>query len=385
MKLSFDIAIRFLKSNKGQTILILAGIVVGVAVQIFIGTLIGGLQKSLIDKTIGSSSHITIESANKDKYFDDDNSLYENLNKDNRITAVSKTLDSSAFLYEDDQSYPIVLRGFNLEDAEKIYKLKNNLVYGEFPSNDYEVIVGKNLAQESGAKIGDSINVLTPQGKKVDVKVVGIYDLGVASVNKSWVVTTLESERKILEQDNKLSSIEIQVKDVFSADTIANDIAENQLSGGLKASNWKEQNEQLLSGLSGQSASSYMIQVFVLVAVVLGISSVLAVSVVQRSKQIGILKAMGIKDRAASQIFLFQGLTLGVIGSIVGAVFGLSLTYSFSAFVKNTDGTPLVPFYIDYKFILISMVIAIVSATFAAVIPARNSSKLNPIEVIKNG
>lgn len=385
MKLSFSIAIRFLKSNKGQTFLILAGIVVGVAVQIFIGTLIGGLQKSLIDKTIGSSSQITIESANKDKYFDDNNSLYENLNQDNRITAVSKSLDSSAFLYEDDQSYPIVLRGFNLEDAEKIYKLKNNLVDGELPSNDYEVIVGKNLAQESGAKIGDSINVLTPQGKKVDVKVVGIYDLGVASVNKSWVVTTLESERKILEQDNKLSSIEIQVKDVFSADTIANDVAENQLSSGLKASNWKEQNEQLLSGLSGQSASSYMIQVFVLVAVVLGISSVLAVSVVQRSKQIGILKAMGIKDRAASQIFLFQGLTLGVIGSIVGAMFGLSLTYSFSAFVKNPDGTPLVPFYIDSKFILISMIIAIVSATFAAVIPARNSSKLNPIEVIKNG
>lgn len=385
MKLSFDIAIRFLKSNKGQTFLILAGIVVGVAVQIFIGTLIGGLQKSLIDKTIGSSSQITIESANKDKYFNDDNSLYENLNQDNRITAVSKALDSSAFLYEDDQSYPIILRGFNLEDAEKIYKLKSNLVYGELPSNDYEVIIGKNLAQESGVEIGDIINVLTPQGKKVDVKVVGIYDLGVASVNKSWVVTTLESERKILEQDNQLSSIEIQVKDVFSADKIANDIAENQLSSGLKTSNWKEQNEQLLSGLSGQSASSYMIQVFVLVSVVLGISSVLAVSVIQRSKQIGILKAMGIKDRAASQIFLFQGLTLGVIGSVAGAIFGLSLTYSFSVFVKNSDGTPLVPFYIDYKFILISMVIAIVAATFAALIPARNSSKLNPIEVIKNG
>lgn len=136
--------------------------------------------------------------------------------------------------------------------------------------------------------------------------------------------------------------------------------------------------------MAGQSASSYMIQVFVLLAVLLGISSVLAISVVQKSKQIGILKAMGIKDKTASLIFLFQGLILGIIGSILGTILGISLTYIFSIFVKNPDGTPLVPFYLDYKFITISVLIAIISATISALIPARKSSKLNPIEVIKN-
>lgn len=128
-----------------------------------------------------------------------------------------------------------------------------------------------------------------------------------------------------------------------------------------------------------------MIQVFVLLAVLLGISSVLAISVVQKSRQIGILKAMGIKDKNASLIFLFQGLLLGVIGAIIGTGLGIGFSYLFSTFVKNPDGTSLVPFYLDIKFVSLSVVIAIASSTIAALIPARRSSKLNPIEVIKNG
>jgi lipoprotein-releasing system permease protein len=128
-----------------------------------------------------------------------------------------------------------------------------------------------------------------------------------------------------------------------------------------------------------------MIQVFVLLAVLLGISSVLAISVVQKSRQLGILKAMGIKDKAASWIFLAQGLILGTVGSIIGTGLGLLLNWSFSVFVKNPDGSSLVPFYFDPVFVFVSMFIAIIAATLAAFIPARKSSKLNPIEVIKNG
>ena len=128
-----------------------------------------------------------------------------------------------------------------------------------------------------------------------------------------------------------------------------------------------------------------MIQVFVLIAVVLGIASVLAITVLQKSKQIGILKAMGIKDSTSSLIFLFQGLLLGVLGGILGVLLGLGLSFSFTRFALNPDGTPVVPLYIDYGFIALSALIALASSTFAALIPARRSSKLNPIEVIRNG
>ena len=176
----------------------------------------------------------------------------------------------------------------------------------------------------------------------------------------------------------------MQTNDLFNADVIASDLSSN-LGDDYKITNWKDDNAELLSGLNGQSISSIMIQVFVLISVVLGIASVLAITVLQKSKQIGILKAMGIKDKDASLIFLFEGLLLGIMGAILGVILGFLLSFMFSKFALNPDGTPVIKLYIDYKFIGLSAVIAILSSTKAALIPARRSSKLNLLEVIKNG
>ena len=176
----------------------------------------------------------------------------------------------------------------------------------------------------------------------------------------------------------------MQTTDLFNADVIASNLS-STLGNDLKVTNWKDDNAELLSGLNGQSVSSIMIQVFVLISVVLGIASVLAITVLQKSKQIGILKAMGIKDKDASLIFLFEGLILGVIGAFIGVALGLLLGFMFSKFALNPDGTPVVKLFFDFKFIAFSAVIAVLSSTIAALIPARRSSKLNLLEVIKNG
>lgn len=237
MKLAFNIATRFLKSNKGQTILILIGIVVGVSVQIFIGSLIDGLQNSLIDKTIGSSSHITIIPKGKEKYFDDDELLIKKIEQDDRFSAVSKSLDPSTFLFKDDESYPILLRGIEFNEANNIYKFSDKLINGRIPEGNLEALAGKNLVEEIGIEIGDKINILTPEGKNKDIEIVGIYDLKVASINKSWIITTLNSSRDIFDKDSKLSSIETQVKDVFSADIIADDLEKVLVKEDLKSLN----------------------------------------------------------------------------------------------------------------------------------------------------
>lgn len=385
MKLAFSIATRFLKSSKGQTALIAIGIAIGVSVQIFIGSLIDGLQLSLIDKTIGSSSHITIQPKGKENYFEDNDEIINKLREDDRFTAVSKSLDASGFVLQDEETYPVLMRGFEFENANNIYKLDEKLIEGNLPSSSMEILLGKNLVQELGFKIGDKVSFLTPDGRYMEPKLVGVFDLKVASLNKSWSISTIDNVGEIFEKEGSLSTIETQIEEVFDADIIAKSLDSYLQEFELESSNWKVQNEELLSGLAGQSASSIMIQVFVLLAVLLGIASVLAISVIQKSRQIGILKAMGIKDKDASLIFLFQGLLLGVIGSIIGTGLGISFSYIFSTFVKNPDGTPLVPFYLDIKFVGLSVAIAIASSTIAALIPARKSSKLNPIEVIKNG
>lgn len=387
MKLAFSIAVRFLKSSRGQTILIVIGIMIGVAVQVFIGSLIDGLQVSLVDRTIGSSSQITITDADNENSFADDAAIYNELQEDERLTAVSKAFNGNGFVVEDDEesTFPVLMRGFEFDDANAIYNFPDALVAGEIPAGENEVLAGINLMEDRVFSLGDTLDFMTPEGEMAEVEIVGVFDLGVASLNESWLVTELESAQTIFGEEDQISALETQVEDVFAADVIAADIEESVASYDLETSNWEEENEQLLSGLSGQSISSYMIQVFVLVAVLLGIASVLAISAVQKSKQLGILKAMGIQDRTAGLIFLIQGFLLGTIGSVIGAGLGVGLMYGFAAFVKNPDGSALVPFYTDWTFIGLSVLIAIVSSTIAAFIPAKNSSRLNPIEVIQNG
>ena len=386
MKLAFSIGMRFLKTSKVQTAFIVLGIVIGVAVQVFVGSLIEGLQQSLVDGTIGSSPHITIVNSQDSDPFEDDNALYESLTEDERLTAVTKSFSRNGFVsLDEDTTKAVFLRGFDLADAEDIYSFEDSLVEGDIPSANNEVLVGTNFAQDNNLYVGDAIDFLATTDSMEELTIAGIFDLGVASLNEQWVVTDLETSQTLFDETTNLTSIETQIDDVFAADTIASEIDSQVADSNLKTSNWKETNEALLSGLSGQSISSYMIQVFVLVAVLLGIASVLAISAVQKSKQLGILKAMGIKDKTAGQIFLFQGFILGTFGALIGAGVGLGLMYTFSIFVQNTDGTPLVPFYFNTQFVILSTVIAIIASTIAAFIPAKNSSRLNPMEVIQNG
>ncbi|NLC13802.1 MAG: ABC transporter permease [Chloroflexi bacterium] len=384
MKLALRIAWRFLTSSKSQTILIILGIAIGVSVQVFIGSLIAGLQQSLLDTAIGRSSQITISPAERGERIADYEAIINDLKgSEPEISAISAVADSSGFIIANDSTFPILMRGFQFEDAEGIYKFNEAILEGGLPSGD-EVMVGKEFIEEASLKVNDEITVQTPWGTTREVTISGVFDLGVSSLNKNWALAETALVQSIFDYGDEVTAIESQVSDVFTADVISDRIA-TTLPSTLKVENWKVLNASLLSGLNGQSISSLMIQVFVLVSVILGIASVLAISVSQKSRQLGILKAMGIRDRVASLIFLLQGFILGIFGAIVGVGFGLGLAYAFTKFAVNPDGTPVIELFIDPQFIIISALIALLSATLAALIPARSSSRLSPIEVIRNG
>jgi len=385
MKLPFKIALRFLKSSKGQTVLIALGIAIGVSVQIFIGSLIQGLQKSLVDTTIGNQPQVSITATNEDKLIEGYDEILSSI-KDNEeeVINLSVAADGPALINHEDNTYSILVRGFNIEESDALYNIKESVVEGNLPINEYEVLIGIDLKNESGINIGDEIDVVANFGDTQTFKVTGIFNLGVSSLNSSWTITTLETAQNMFSYDNRVTSIDMQVTDVFAADAVDTSITERLGSDDLLVDNWKDQNEDLLSGLNGQSVSSLMIQVFVMISVLLGIASILAITVVQKSKQIGILKAMGIRDKTSSLIFLFQGLLLGVAGAIAGVVLGLLLAFVFTKFALNPDGTPVVPLFIDPMFIALSAGIAVIASVIAALIPARKSSRLDPIEVIRN-
>lgn len=379
--LPFQIAFRFLKSSLGQTVLIVLGISVGVSVQVFIGSLIGGLQNSLVETTIGNSSQITIQS---EEYISDYKEIRNQIQDTNGLETISFALEKPANLLQNNESSPVLVRGLDLELSEDIYELQEKIVLGSSPSNNGEVMIGQDLFEELGLALDDEITISVPLIGDSTVTVVGVYDFNVSSINNSWVITNLGTAQTLFNSGDVVSSIEMQVDDVFMADSIAAKI-DNSIDSSYETTNWIDLNQELLSGLQAQGSSSLMIQVFVTISVVLGITSVLAITVIQKSRQIGILKAMGIKDRTASLIFLSQGFILGVFGAIFGVLLGLTLTWVFSTFALNPEGEPVVPLLIDPNFIAISALVAMASASIASVIPARKSSKVSVIEVIKNG
>lgn len=384
MKLPFSIALRFLKSSNGQTILIAMGIAIGVSVQIFIGSLIQGLQKSLVDTTIGSQPQITLTNKKGDKRISNYEELLKKIeDQQKEVINLSAAADGPALFSQDDETFSLSIRGFEIDEADGIYNIKDSMVEGNLPKEDYEAIIGLDLSKNASLEVNDEIEVVTNSGETKTFTITGIFDLGVASLNSLWTITSMETAQNLFSYDNEVTSINMQVLDVFEADTVAQSIEES-LPDGIESSNWKDENADLLSGLSGQSASSLLIQVFVMISVLLGIASIFAITVVQKSKQIGILKAMGIRDKTSSLIFLFQGLLLGVIGAILGVILGLTLAYVFTKFALKPDGNPVVPLYIDPWFIAGSALVAVLASTIAALIPARKSSKLDPIEVIRN-
>lgn len=381
----FKIASRFLRHSLGQTILIVVGIAIGVSVQVFIGLLIQGLQKDLVDTTIGNAPQITISPVRGEKAIPEWEDIFKDIQtKQPDVNALNASADGPAFLIGEDQGDSVLVRGWNFEDAEGIYGLEEKIVEGRLPKEG-EVLMGNVLQEALSLKVGDAIDLVTPEGNTNTFVISGIFDFKVANINRSWLLTDLPTAQELFTLDGSVTSIEMQVEDVFAADVIAADIETGLDPDAVEITQWKAQNEELLSGLNGQSISSLMIQVFVMVSVILGISSVLAITVLQKSKEIGILKAMGIKDRTASAIFLYQGLILGLFGALLGVGLGLGLSVAFTKFALNPDGTPIIALYINYNFIALSGGIAVLACLLASLIPARKSLKLNPIEVIRNG
>lgn len=401
MKFELKMALRFMASGKSQTIFIIVGIAVGVAVQIFLGSLINSLQDSLVDETIGNSSHITIrniedtvslaisQTTGEDLVFRGNQPLFqknldnwallvEEIAKEESVTAISPTLQGTALVKSSGRDRSVQIKGVVLEDADRIYDISSRMVLGLPVAEGNTILIGATLAQDLSLTEGDSLNVLLPNGSSVRLIIGGIYDLQNEAANGSLLFMDLRRAQKLFNTGDTVSSIETQITDPFEADVIASQW--KQSLGNVKVEEWMELNQQLLSALSSQSSSSYTIQFFVILSITLGISSVLAVSVIQKSKEIGILKAMGATKKTASQIFILQGFLLGMAGSIAGIGLGILLLTGFN----SAEGLSFSITY-EWRNILLLAVIAISAGAIASVIPARRSANLNPMEAIKNG
>ncbi len=403
MKFEISVALRFLREGRSQTLLILAGIATGVGVIIFLSALITGLQLSIIDRTLGNQAHLVLSPLEEIARPQLDRSqgailaqvqrpaqrirnilgwptLLDALRQRSGVQAATPLVSGSAFALRGTASRSVQLRGIDPESYRGIIDVSAKLVAGDYRVTGRQVLIGTELARELGLGLGDTLRLSAPDDRSDIFTVAGIFDLGNKEINLRWVYMTLRAGQTLMNLAGGVSSIEMKIDEIFSAEVLAQTLSRET---GLKVESWMKLNDQLLVGLRSQTSSSVMIQFFVIVAVILGIASVLVVSVVQKGRQIGILRAFGTKRRQILHIFLIQGGLLGGIGSLGGILLGSVLAILFQNLAKNPDGSALFPVALTSSLYLRSVLIALLTGLTGSWLPARRAAKLDPAVAIR--
>jgi len=404
MPFQWFVALRYLRDASGQTALMLAAISVGVSVIVFLSALINGLQSSLIESTLGSQPHITLRAPREEprplaqpraglaiarmtqpasqrlRSIDQWPVVIAAVERVAGITAVSATVTGSGVATRADARVPIVIRGVDAERFLSIIDVRTTMTEGSFDISGGLVAIGSTLASDLGIGVGDKLRVASTEGIEDVVTVSGVFALGNEAVDKTWVVTSLRHAQSLFALPGGATTIELQVADVFTADRVADEI---HAQTGLIADSWMAVNADLLTGLSAQSGSKTMIQFSVVLTVALGIASVLIVSVVQKSREIGILRAVGTPARRVLAVFLIQGGLLGVAGSLIGSALGVLFAKLFETMTSDPAGVPRFPVQVDLALLAGAVFLATGVGVVAALIPARRAARLDPATAIR--
>jgi lipoprotein-releasing system permease protein len=299
------------------------------------------------------------------------------------VAAVSPMVSTAGLAVRGEASRSIALVGVDLERYERIVGLRSKVISGVARLGPGEGIVGRELAEDLGVRVGDRISLVTGSGTASvgdSLRITALVDLGVRELNRRTVIVPLRAAQSLAALPGGATSLDLTLHDIWSAQTLAND-----LSRGLpyKVESWQQANAQLVSALNAQSVSTGVIRAVVLVVVVLGIASVLVVSVVQKRREIGILRAMGATQSQVLRIFLLQGAIVGAIGSALGVVLAVALIWVFSRLALGADGLPLFAITLQPGLALQVAGVATLSGVLAAVAPARRAAKLDPALAIR--
>ena len=399
----WNVALRFLREGRMQTLLIIAGVAAGVAVITYIAALIQGLQTNTVDKTLGTQAHISLRApedvvtpiqtevaagmvlsetqpkAQRLRSVANWQQLVPVLEKESGVTAVSPMVSGSGLALRGEASQSIALMGVELERYQRIVNLREKIVAGAWGLQPGDAMIGKELAADLGVRAGDRFTIDTGSVTE-SVRVSALMDLGVKDLNRRSVIIPLRSAQSLLGVPGGATVLDMQVGDVWQADAIAQQLRARY---DYEIESWQDTNAQLLSALNAQSMSTAMIRGVVLVVVVLGIASVLVVSVVQKRKEIGILRAMGATRGQVLRVFLLQGAVVGALGSVVGVALSWALIWVFTAFVRSEDGSPLFPIALGWGDVLSATLTATLCGVLAAVMPARSAARMDPAQAIR--
>jgi len=404
------LALRHLRSGGGQTLLTVAAVAAGVTVVIFISSLVFGIRAhvsdvltdmlpsvtvsppdplptSLRDAGVGgygpSSSRIERQTQ-QTKYIDNWPSVVREIQALPGVVSAAPVVDGQAFISRGGRRLGALLTGAEPARLNTVQHLTKYVTAGSYVSlASDEILVNYKLVTELAIGLGDRVIVTSSSGLARSFRVAGILDTGQSPAGIAYV--NLRPGQSLFGTGGSVTAVYVRCDDLFHADQVADRIT---AIFPYRVDSWSRLYPEFVSSLGAYEAVAYLVSTFSLVASGFAIASVLIVSVIQRGRQIGILKGIGARSGQIQAIFLFEGLGVAIFGAAVGAGAGCAVVRGLSAFKQagSHPGVPpqdLFPSHLTWQLVVIAMFAAILTTVAAAVLPARRAARLNPVEVIK--
>ena len=423
MSYELFISLRYLRAKRKQvfvsviTLFSVAGIFLGVAALIIVLAVMNGFETDLRNKILGINAHVIVmEYGGAMKNFA---GVHKAVSEEKGVVAATPFIYGQAMIKKGANVSGAIIRGLEPETAFKVINLgkiqqgdiaflsEKNRKPGMVDPDAIKlpgVVLGKELAKNLGIFLFDAVYLLSPQGISTPMGpmprmkkflVVGIFDSGFYEYDSTIVFSTLRDFQEFLNLGDLITGLEIKVDDIYDAATIARRL-EKKLGYPYWARNWMEMNKNLFAALRLEKRVMFIILSLIVLVAMFNIITTLIMIVMEKNRDIAILKSMGATSRSIKKIFIYQGVIIGIIGTFFGTLAGLAVAYNIeraSLFIEKLFGFKIIPGDVYYLSVLPSQVnyldvAVIISGTLiisllATIYPSRRASRLDPAEALR--
>ena len=397
------LGIRYLKAKRKQrfisviTIISVIGVMVGVMALVVVLSVMNGFRSDLMNKILGVNSHVLV--LNLSGTFSGYKQVAEKVKKIKGVVAVTPFIYTQVMLNSSGRVSGAVLRGVDPDSAGQVVNFDKMIKNGSLSSlNQTEnsvpaIIIGSELAKQIGAATGSLVTVISPEGKLTPLgrtpntkkfRVTGIFDSGMYEYDASMVYISLKEAQRFLALGENVTGLELKVKEVYQSDVVAKRI-QKELGYPYWTKDWKLMNRSLFSALKLEKLTMFIILTMIVLVGALNIISTLVMVVMEKTRDVAILRAMGASSRSIMSIFMFQGILVGFIGTVTGLLSGLGLChllsrYQFIDLPSDVYYISKLPVQVSGMDVSIVATAAVIISFLATIYPAWYASRLNPVE-----
>lgn len=412
MSYEYFIANRYFRSKRRTgfisliNYLSIAGVMVGVAALIIVLSVMNGFENEVRSRIIGFDAHIRFRGLLY-RPLENYGQIMESLEQVDHVDVVSPYIFNKAFISHENYQDGLLIKGVDQETVSKVSDITKNIVYGELNLGAVEmegeqtlpgIVVGKSLALKLDVGLQDKVFVLSLAGIRATpglgivpfvkaFRVTGYFETGLHDYDDTFAYISLESAQKLFKMSNKITGCEIKLDDLDNANNVKQQI-ENLWGYKYIAETWFERNKNLFSWMEIEKWASFIVLSLIIMVAAFNIISTLIMVVMEKKKDIGILKSMGASSKGIMRIFVYQGVLSGIIGAVFGSILGYGLCWSqlkYKWFSLPADIYFISALPVEmkiYDFIMI-MLAAIFLCFVATIFPARKASKLDPVEAMR--